>query len=62
MSVTESPEQERQIMNAAVIDPVDIFTLGVRVTERRDNEPGAVPCDTSNGCPPTCASACNSAV
>ncbi|WP_150246332.1 FxLD family lanthipeptide [Nocardiopsis quinghaiensis] len=34
------------------------FALEVRVTDEAVNDDGLVPCDTSDGCGSTCASAC----
>ncbi|TDC97255.1 FxLD family lanthipeptide [Actinomadura sp. 7K507] len=40
----------------------DDFVLDVRVIEDDALRPAAQKaCDTSNGCPPSCASSCNSA-
>jgi FxLD family lantipeptide len=42
------------------ISDEDVFDLDVRVTTTAAAG-AARPCDTSDGCAPTCASACNSA-
>ncbi|MER6817453.1 hypothetical protein ABT299_50075 [Spirillospora sp. NPDC000708] len=44
-------------------DAADGFVLDVRVVQDDASRPaGQVPCDTSNGCPATCDSSCNSSV
>lgn len=40
----------------------DEFVLDVRVVLDDSTRPAGLACDTSNGCPSTCESSCNSAM